>query len=264
VIFIKRVTEEEIEGFLSLYKESKSLRAVSRHTGRSVNTIKAHLLPLTEVKELQVVKEADLSDAVLLGTYVGLWMGDGTQYYDNSYTIKICSNKQKVELNEFIQNIYIGLFNKKTWLLPERETNRTYIKLKSKFIYNFIYDYVSVGEDKTLSVKLKNPIHTYSEEFLDGWILGSALSDGYLKKRFMFNVTSEGFSNNVFDLLRQRGMIPRVTIQDRSKLGWNDLHMLYLTVEESKILLKKFDEILVKLGCNYSFKELKGYGPAGI
>ena len=165
---MKNVTSEEINEFLKLYQDSGSLREVSRLTGRSVNTIKKYLIGKIPIKLCPRVSKVNSTDNLLVGVYVGLWMGDGTQYYDNSYVVKFCSNKQQNDLNKFIQDIVFRLFNKQSWLIEDKNTNRAYIKLKSKFIYDFIYSYSSFGTNKTLSVGLKNNINQYSDKFLEG------------------------------------------------------------------------------------------------
>lgn len=98
-------------------------------------------------------------DKRLIGIYVGLWMGDGTQYYEGAYTIEICSHKCCSKLNLFIQRIIYLIFSKNTMLLKEKNTNRAYIKFRSKFIFDFIHAYVDFKDDKkTNSVQLKKPV----------------------------------------------------------------------------------------------------------
>src|SRR3989344_7976668 len=134
---MRKVRIEEINHFLMLYQRYFSLRKVSEHTGRSVNTIKKYLNGHIQLNLKNIVTEANLSSELLIGTYVGLWMGDGIQYYDNSYTVKICSNKQQLKLNKFIQGVVKDIFGKDSCLIEEKNTNRAYIKFHSKFIYNF-------------------------------------------------------------------------------------------------------------------------------
>jgi len=257
---MKRVSTTEIKRFIDIYRKSRSLREISRQTGRSPNTIKKYLNKKIELKLQNNIVKVKTQDDLLVGTYVGLWMGDGTQYYDDSYVVKFCSNKKQKDLNEFISNIIIRLFDKKPWLINDKDTNRAYIKLKSKFIYYFIYEYCSFDKNKTLTVNLKNNIESYPEDFLRGVILGLSLSDGYLKKRFCFNSISKNLSLNAYSILLQMGYNPYIYVHIRSKWKWHDLHMISLRTEESKTLLVELNDILQKLGSNKSFQELK-YGP---
>lgn len=260
---MKRIPLKEIENYLSLYRRLGSLRAVSKKTGRSVNTIKKYLLGKTPLNLRITIKNANISDDTVVGTYVGLWMGDGTQYHDGSYVVKFCSNKKQKELNLLIQDVIIKIFNKKSWLIEDCKTNRAYIKLRSKFIYDFINKYCYFDNNKTLTVCLKENIENLSENFIDGVLLGLALSDGYLKKRFYFSSISDELSKNVYDILLKRGFSPNKYTHDRSRFKWHDLHQIYLSVGESQDLLRNFDSTIQRLESNKTFTELK-YGPAEI
>lgn len=260
---MKVVSQEEIDGFLSWYNQYKSLRKVSKLSKRSINTVKKYLSSKVKFNLKNVAVKADLSNELLVGTYVGLWMGDGTQYYENRYTIKLCSNKKQTELNEFIQLILSKLFDKKSNLILEQRTNRAYVKFYSEFIYNFVYNYVKVGKNKTLTVRLKNGIEDHSKDFLDGILLGLSLSDGYLKNKFRFNVISKELSKNLFNILKRAGFTPKLYIHNRSKWGWKDLYMVSLNQKESAILLKILNNSLKKAGSKLGFLRLK-YGPAVI
>ena len=121
---MKNVKSKEINEFLKLYEKFGSLRKVSRLTGRSVNTIKKYITGKIPVKLCPRVLNVNSTNNLLIGVYVGLWMGDGTQYYDNSYVVKFCSNKQQNNLNLFIKDIILKLFNKQSWLIKDKNTNR--------------------------------------------------------------------------------------------------------------------------------------------
>jgi hypothetical protein len=184
-------------------------------------------------------------------------MGDGTQYYDKGYTIKICSDKRNELMNKFIQEIISRLFGKKSALIKVSSTNQAYIKFKSQFIFDIVYEYVKHDRNKTHSVNLKADFNSYSDEFLEGCLLGLALSDGSLKYKFYFNVTSVSLSGNMIEILKKFGFNPMKYIYRREKYGWKDLHMVRLRTEESKRLELFLDEYLKRLDCRHSFKELK-------
>jgi len=260
---MEKTSNEEISSFLKLYNDHGSLRKVSKLSGRSVNTVRKYLKDKVNIKTQEIIKKADLTNEILVGTYVGLWLGDGTQYYDDSYTVKICSNKNQKRLNNFIQEVILKIFNKKSCLIEEKNTNRAYIKLRSKFIYYFVYEYTKNYHEKTLNVELKHPIDNYSNEFLRGILLGLSLSDGHLKINYKFNVISEGLSKNAEEILLKFGFSPKKYIHRRKKYGWNDLHMINLNREDSKKLLKLLDFTLKSINPELNFLNLKN-GPAGI
>ena len=130
-------------------------------------------------------------------------------------------------------------------------------------MFNFIGDYCHYGRNKTISVSLKKNIDHYSKTFIDGVLLGLALSDGHLKKRFKYNSISENLCNNVFNILIKKGFKPKRYLHDRSKWKWHDLHMISLGTKESELLLQEFNFILQNVGSNQKFQELKS-GPAEI
>lgn len=203
-----------------------------------------------------IVKELSTKNEFLIGLYVGAWCGDGTQYLDRGYRIKICCHSDDKELIKFIQELLLKLFNKKTHILYEKR-HRASVRFNSKFIYKFIHNYVEFTGIKTHSIGLKNEINEYTDEFLKGFLLGALLTDGYLKDRFRFNVTSKKFAENIFQILQKFGFMPRYYIQKRELQGWKDLHAVYLLKEESRILRNKLDIILSELGYYQGFLKLK-------
>ena len=258
------INKEEIVQLCKAYQKYGTLREVSRIFARSPNTVKKYVSLKMAVKTQNIIKHIYSNNQRLIGVYTGLWMGDGTQYYENRYTIKICSNKDDKHLNDFIQNIIYLLFRKKTTLIEESLTKRACIIFWSKFIFNFIYTYVVHEEGKkTYSVKLKENIESYNNDFLEGCLLGLVLTDGYLKSKFHFNVTSSNLAENMKEILIKFGFNPSVYIHKREKYGWKNLYMVKLNIEESKRLCSFLDEILRKIGYSLSFQELK-YGPGRI
>ena len=217
-----------------------------------------------EVKTQNIIKSIHNNDERLIGVYVGLWLGDGTQYFDRGYTIKICSNKRDVLLNKFIQELIFEIFGKNTILVEEKDTNRAYIKFKSKFIFDFIQNYVNYyAGKKTYTAKLRKRAGSYTKPFLEGCLLGLALSDGYLKDKFVFSVTSSRLAKNIYDILKNFKYDPHCYIQRREKYRWKNIHTVYLSSKQSSKLELLLNRIIKDMGFQYSFKELK-YGPAQI
>jgi len=141
----------------------------------------------------------------------------------------------------------------------KEERHRGIIKFHSKFIYDFVSEWLSFGKNKTLTVRLKNSLNFYSAEFLQGFILGLALTDGYLKNKFIFTTISENLANNVINILRESGFTPRLYVHKRKRYGWHDLFMISLKKAESKNLLDIFDDSLRKINYSQGFIFLKGY-----
>ena len=246
------------------YLRTGPLRKASALLGYSPNTIKKYVLQEgTDVHEQVRVSKVLSTDQRLIGLYVGLWMGDGTQYVDGtSYTIKFCCHITQKRLAKIIQKTVEELFGVVPHLCVEKNHNRQYVKFQSKFVYNWITRYTAfTSKKKTHTVRLHSK--QFSEDFLDGCLLGLVLSDGYLKKTFAFNVVSLELARNVFDMLVELGLTPRTYIHDRTKWGWSDLHMVSLRVADTRILEQYLDNIVKKLGAD-SFSALKYNEPARI
>lgn len=257
---MRALSQEQVIQLIEDYKEYGTLREVSRINNVSPNTVKKYAFQEMIVKTQNIVNRVCSNDECLIGTYIGIWLGDGTQYFDRGYTVKICCNKDDKYLNKFIQDIIYKLFGKSTALIKEPLTKQAYIKFRSKFIFTFIKDYVVFDEKKkTYTVKLKKRAGCYNTSFLEGCLLGLTLSDGYLKTTFSFNVVSSRLAKNMHDILKKFRYNPYHYVHKREKYGWKDLYMVRLNTKDSKRLKLLLDGIIKKLGYSYPFDYLK-YG----
>ena len=214
-------------------------------------------MPLKKRYKQNLVKSLKSKDHRLIGTYIGIWAGDGTQYYDNGYRIKICCHSKDQRMIGFFRWIMMELFGKTVTDVVHEERNRSLIRFNSKFIYDFVNYHLLFDEKKTHTVRLKDEIKDYSEEYLEGFLLGLTLTDGYLKDKYCFNVTSKELASNCFQILKGWNLNPKMYIHNREKYGWKDLHMVRLDKKNSRILKQKMDYILKTLGYNMQFEELK-------
>jgi hypothetical protein len=254
---MKKFNQEKIECIVYLYKERHSLREVCKQLNISIGSAHKYTSKDNIINKHQIIDELHSKDECLIGLYVGIWMGDGTQYYDRGYTVKICSDKRNVLLNKFIRDIIFRIFGKHTLLVNEIHTNRAYIKCDSKFIFNFIHKYTRYDGNKTYTVNLREDIHAYTKEFLEGCLLGLILTDGYLKHVLSFSVTSPQLANNVKQILKYLKFNPKEYIENRDRYKWKTLYIIKLSPKESRILETYLDEVLERLNCEHSFKELK-------
>jgi hypothetical protein len=257
VMSMRPLSPTRIDELRRCYLEEKSMRKVGARMSLPLSTVWKYVHGTVAGNVKNIVCSLASDDERLLGTYVGLWMGDGTQYIDRGYVIKICSNKNDLLLNRFVQRIVVRLFNARSAIILESSTNRAYVKFGSKFIFEFIQNYVAYAGKKTNTVRLKACVPSYARDFLEGVLLGLVLSDGYLKNRFSFNVVSSGLAKNMLDMLGMFGFHPTVYVHDRKKYGWRNLHMVRLTVSESERLSCFLDAVLGRLGYPDSFRCLK-------
>lgn len=206
-----------------------------------------------------IVRSLLSTNQTLIGAYCGLWTGDGSQYYSAGYRIKICLHSGNKELISFVQEVLLNLFGKKTRFVDDHGEYSGFVIFNSKFIYEFVDEYMFYAGYKTKTVCLKKDVSLYEREFLEGFFLGLMLSDGYLKDRCMYQTISIDLAKNLFAIFCYLGFEPYFSRSKRSKYGWNDLYCVYLnrkfTVEVENLLTC----ILNSLDYTYSFKRLKGY-----
>ncbi len=242
------------------YKKTQSIRAVHRQLGHSLSTIHKYVrqkFPNTTPQ--QRITAVKTKSELLTGIYVGLWMGDGTQYTDNgAYTTKICSSKTNIELNQFVQKLIKTLFGKKTHTNVHPKKNDLYIRMYSKFIYNYIYAFVAVQESKTHTVQLKQHISNYSEKFLRGVLLGLTLSDGYVKKTLVFRSTSHQLALNFASILEKYGFTPTIRKKVRKQPNWNDITTVRLGIYDTKNIISLLNKTILETGISkMSVQQLK-------
>lgn len=226
--------------------------------GYSPNTVRKYVQAHYEIHTQNIVTSVKTDDDRLIGTYIGLWMGDGTQYIDDgNYAIKICLDARNQELINFVKWVFVELFDANICELRNPGTNSYYVKTYSKFIYEFVNTYCTYSAYKTESVQLRDPVSTYSRPFIHGCVLGLMLSDGYLGQRVSFNVTSKGLARNMYELLECLGFHPNKYIQLRPNPRWNDLIHTVLYKDEAKLLEKELDRTVQKLVGDKTFFDLK-------
>lgn len=218
-----------LKKIISDYENRYSLRKLSKKYGYSVGNLHYHLTKINIIRKNNIIKAVNIFDEFLIGIFIGLWAGDGSKFIDRGrYSIKFHLNKNDNNLINFIKELMLKLFNKNIRATLEKETNRATIIFYSKFIYNFIDDYVSYGENKTLTVRLKRDISNYSINFLKGFLVGMCLSDGYLKEKYILNLTSYELIKNNYEVLDNFNFESKIYLQNREKYGWSTLYSLKL------------------------------------
>ena len=214
------------------YKDGFSLRFLSKKYNLGITTIYYNLKKIDVIRKNNIIKSLNNFDEFLIGTFIGFWAGDGSKFIDRGrYCIKFHLNKNDNNLIKFITELILNIFNKKINVVLEKDTNRATIIFYSKFIYYFIEEYVSYEENKTLTVRLKYNIINHSINFLKGFIVGMCLSDGYLKEKYILNLTSYELIKNNYEILNKFNFDSKIYSQNREKYGWNTLYSLRLNRE---------------------------------
>jgi len=239
------LSAQEIDTIQHMYKRLGTIRSVQRNLGYSLSTVHKYVRKKFPNDNIQPKTALISKNELLIGTYVGIWMGDGTQYMDSgSYTIKICSSKKNTALNKFIVQLILLLFNKKAHYNADPIKNDLYIRMRSKFIYHFIYEFTAQEKNKTKTIRLKNELCEYSDNFLLGILLGLTLSDGYIKKSLIFRTTSERLAKNYADILRKYNFNPTLTKKARNELNWSDIVTVRLGTKETETIISVFNHAI--------------------
>ena len=250
------------QAICSMHLKGMSMRAIAEQQNVWVGSVKRCLQQAGfAVLERNIVKCLRTDDDVLIGTYCGLWAGDGTQYYDKGYRIKICLHSANTELIAFTQDLLWRLFGKKTLFVLDHGGYSGFVRFKSKFIYNFVGEYLQYDDYKTKTVALKSEFSAYSEGFLEGFFLGLMLSDGHLGNRFSYQSISTRLAYDFYELVLHFGMNPRCSTADRARMGWNDLHFICLNQKDALRAEAILCAILNKAGYDKTFREIKGVFP---
>jgi len=240
-----------------LYLQGSSLRKLSSKYNIPKTTIYYNLSKDGFVRRHSIIRGLKSKNEFILGTFIGLWAGDGSKFLDThgGYTIKIHLNKNDKILIEFINFLYTNMFQKKTILSDDGSTtNKASVKIYSKFVYNFIDEYIYHNRNKTYSVKLK-PRKMYSKKFLKGFLLGLILSDGYLKKDFVFTSVSKGLTRDIVYILKDfRFEVKKSIVKNRD---WMPVNLVRIGRKEVPRLNKLLDSILKLTGFEKSFMSVK-------
>ncbi len=240
------------------YESGYSLKDLSEKYGYCKGNLHYHLNKINVLRKNSLVKVLCLKDDKIIGIFVGLWMGDGSKFMDKgAYAIRIHLDKRRESLAKLIQDMLYRLFKKEHVRFVHQEGNRAMIRFFSKFIYNFIDEYVSYESNKCLTIRLKKQLTNYSLEFLQGLLVGLMLSDGYFKREFVFSSISLALGVQMMFLLRKFGFSPRIgrTVKDRP----HPLYRVRLIKKEMLICKDDMNALLIKSYFDADMDELKGY-----
>ncbi len=89
---MKALNHEEIQQICSLYKTYGSVREVVKKSSISTGCVHKYLSSNSIITKQNIIKSLKTGDERLIGVYVGLWLGDGTQYYDKGYIMSDTNN----------------------------------------------------------------------------------------------------------------------------------------------------------------------------
>lgn len=133
----KEISKPKRQEFIRLFKNDYSMRKIAREMSVSPSTVKKYLnLEGIQSRPKNIVNSLKNDNDLLIGLYLGLWAGDGTQYLDKGYRVKFTCHSSNKELIKFIQKVLLELFDKRSSVQLDTR-HRAYVRFNSEFIYNF-------------------------------------------------------------------------------------------------------------------------------
>ena len=150
----------------------------------------------------------------------------------------------------YIKELIEKNFNKKVrvYLQEKSELRLTFY---SKFIYEFLNEYLNTKGNKTLNISLKKPIDNLSNGFLLYFIRGLIDTDGHVDKhgKIILALISKKLIEQTAVILKMFGIDSKISLR---KVRPNE-HPLY----ESRILKKEAQKYLFLIGFPNRYKEIK-------
>jgi hypothetical protein len=224
------------------YRMGKSLSQLSTEYKIPKRTIHYNLTKIGVIRKKNAVKFLKKPNDLLIGTFVGIWAGDGSKFYDKGYIIKIHFNKKNTNLANFYVFLFDQLFDKKFRIYNDGG-NRASVKIFSKFVFDFLDTFCNYGSNKTYTVRLKKK--RYKKSFLRGFLLGLMITDGYITySDCVFTSISEKLILNAKNALSTCGFESSI-----KKYKNRDWHMVYrLRIKDPKNFNKFLSKTLEDLG----------------
>ena len=241
-----------------LYRSGNSIRALSTGYGIPKSTVYDNLNKFDVVRRNAKITNLQNRNQIAIGALVGLWAGDGSRFRDKNgkYTVKIHVSKNDKNLIEFVKFLYKKLFDKEPNLYSSNNTsNSASLKIDSKFIYYFFDEYLTYVGRKAHTIQLKHNVNKYSDNFLNGFLLGLVLSDGYLKKCFCFSTVSKGLAKNIIGTLKAFNYKNYCYLYDNR--NWRPVYSIKVERNKVEKLRTFLDKILKDLKMEKYFNEIK-------
>ncbi len=216
----QRLSYEEKELLRKLTIEGKSLNKISQITGLGKTTIYYHVKDLKPRQWRKLI--VDLNDN-RIGELMGAFAGDGSYYYSRHkksgggrhiirYSLSISKDR---EYAKHLKYLLIRL-NLNPFLCYGKYTNSMEVRVHSKEYLKLIKKYLVWEDKRTYSIRLKNKLESYSEDFIKGFVRGVMDTDGFVEP---YNVscgcTSEKLILNLAEIYDKFKIIYKLTRKKR-------------------------------------------------
>jgi hypothetical protein len=204
-----RLTKEQIGSILDLYEKGSSLTKISKIIDKSKTTIYYHVRKAFGRKYEESCFNEKYEREI--GEFMGSFAGDGNFHLGRKYgyRIRFYLASYEDEYAERLSGIMLKVFNKRSNIYLNKNSNCIEVGIFSRRVYEEIKNHLDWGEDKTFSIKLRNSIKDYSDEFLKGFVTGLFNTDGNVyipKSKVSVSSISKCLIEQVSDILAFYGI----------------------------------------------------------
>lgn len=215
----QRLSKEEKESIKNMTLEGKSLNKIAMLTGFEKTTIYYNVKDLKprQWRKLMV----NLPDEKI-GELMGAFAGDGS-YYHPGYLKGNCKHNIRYSLclsrdMEYAKYLIelLKKLNLNPFLFKKPKENAMDISLNSKEYYIYIKQFLEWDEVRSHSIRLKNNLDWYSDEFIIGFTRGLMDTDGYVEiSNVSCGSTSERLIKNLAQIFDKFGLRYKISIKKR-------------------------------------------------
>ncbi len=240
----QRLSSQDLLLIRKLTDEGKSLNYLSGLIGAGKPTIYYQVRKFKpRIKKDFIVNLNDFQ----IGELIGAFAGDGN-YYHRKYDYKINKSshyKIRYRLSSLTDihyaNYLIRLLKKlglNPYIIKKKNGNCIELTVNSKSYIEFIQKFLIWEKDKTYSIRLKENLESYSNDFLRGFARGLMDTDGFLNPANSVCVCiSERLIDNLSDIFIKFDMeITRTSV----KRGENRRELFFVRVKRKS--LEKYEE----------------------
>jgi hypothetical protein len=249
-----RLTKEEKEFIKKMTLDGKSLRQISKIMDLEITTI------YYQVRKFKPKQKKDfiinLPDKKI-GELMGAFAGDGSYYYSNHgrsghhiIRYSLCLSRDMNYAKYLID--LLRKLNLNPFLSKKERDNGMDLGVSSISYINFIKKFLEWDEVRSHSIRLKENINRYSEDFLRGFARGLMDTDGYVEiSNVSCGSTSERLIKNLSQIFDKFGLGYKISVKKREPLRKN----LFL-IRVYRDSLKNYNKS-IGFSNDYKLKKLK-------
>lgn len=202
-----KITDKKKKAMLTLIKQGKSLKSISRAIGLNKTTVYYHFRKYRGIKFKQ--PNINKNNLEHLGEFLGAFAGDGYANFEKTYNyrIRIFLNYTEGRYAEELSNVLESLLSKRPKIMHYRSC--IVLLINSKKVFDLLHSYLRWDKkghrSKSRSISLTRTENKKS--FKIGFLRGSLDTDGHIgKDRIVFSTSSEALCRNLEKFLLDVGM----------------------------------------------------------